>query len=115
MTLFLTKKLSLNPQIREITKAFQVDWLINIIETVDIVKAETEVKKLQQKYPDKKPNNIAHHLIIEKAIYAGGMGLASGLLSGVTASMFIDIQAQLMSDGIPGVALEPTSYSTQLV
>ncbi|AFY78250.1 uncharacterized protein associated with GTPases [Pleurocapsa sp. PCC 7327] len=83
-----------SPQIREIAKVFQVDWLINVIEKVDIVKAETEVKKLQQKYPDEKPNEIAHRLIVDKAMYAGGMVIASSLLPGVAAAMFaVDLAA----------------------
>ncbi len=83
-----------NPQLKQITQAFQLDWLIQIIDTVDVVKAETEVKKLQQKYPHEKPPEIAHYIIINKAMYAGGTGLASSLLPGVAAATFaVDLVA----------------------
>ncbi len=86
-----------SPHLREITKIFQLDWLIHVIEKVDVVKAETEVKKLLQKYPHEKPHEIAHRIIIDKATYAGGLGLASSLLPGVAAAMFaVDLMATML-------------------
>lgn len=91
---YLLSLVSDSPQLQELTKTFQVDWLINVIDKVDIVKAETSVRKLQQKYPNEEPSEIAHRLILEKAIFAGGSGLASSLLPGVAAAMFaVDLAA----------------------
>lgn len=77
-----------NPQFKEITKKLQVDWLIDFINTVDIVKAEAEVKRLQQQYPDKIPSEIAHDLMLDKALLAGGTGLATSLVPGAAAVLF---------------------------
>ncbi|NJL52103.1 MAG: hypothetical protein HC930_07575 [Hydrococcus sp. SU_1_0] len=32
--------------LKELTKSLQIDWLIQVIDRVDIVKAETEVREL---------------------------------------------------------------------
>jgi uncharacterized protein (DUF697 family) len=76
-----------SPQLQDLTKALNVDWLLKIADQVDIVKAETHVKNLQQKYPNEKPGDIAHHVMQEKALYVGGTGFASSLLPGFAAAM----------------------------
>lgn len=68
-------------------KKISTDWLIRIIDKVDIVKAETEVRELEKKYPDQKPDQIAHHLMVNKALLAAGSGLASNLLPGSALAM----------------------------
>ncbi|HEY9750408.1 MAG TPA: hypothetical protein V6C63_17120, partial [Allocoleopsis sp.] len=83
-----------SPQLQELTKAVKVDWLVRIIEQVDVIKAETQVKNLQQKYPQEKPSDIAHRLMLEKALYVGGSGLSSSLVPGFAAALFaVDLAA----------------------
>ena len=83
-----------SPQLQQLTKAVQVDWLFKIIDQVDIVKAETHVKRLQQKYPHEQPSEIAHRLMAEKSMYVGGSGLASSLLPGFAAALVaVDLAA----------------------
>lgn len=83
-----------SPLLKEVTKTLQVDWLINIVNQVDVVKAETAVRQLQQQYPNEKPSDIAHRIIVEKAMYAGGSGIASSLLPGIAVAMFaVDLAA----------------------
>ncbi|AFY34177.1 hypothetical protein [Calothrix sp. PCC 7507] len=77
-----------NPALQLAIKSLNQDWLNPLIQQVDIVKAETAVKKLQQEHPNAKPGEIAHHLMLEKAVFAGGTGLASSLLPGQAAAMF---------------------------
>ncbi len=74
-------------QLQQLTKTLQVDWLFKIIDQVDIVKAETHVRRLQQKYPHEQASDIAHRLMVEKSIYVGGSGLASSLLPGFAAAL----------------------------
>lgn len=88
--------ISSSPQLQELTKALKVDWLLAIVDRVDIVQAETHVKKLQRKYPKDKPGGIAHRIITEKAVYAGGSGFVSSLLPGFATAMFaVDLAATM--------------------
>ncbi|MEA5603793.1 hypothetical protein [Nostoc sp. UHCC 0252] len=83
-----------NPQFQQITKALQVDWLISLIDQVDVVKAETEVRKLQQQYPKEQASEIAHRLMLDKALVAGGMGFASSSVPGAAIALFaVDLLA----------------------
>lgn len=81
-------------QLQQLTKALRVDWLIKLIDQVDIVKAETQVKKLQQQYPHEQASEIAHRLMLEKSLYVGGSGLASSLVPGFAAALIaVDLAA----------------------
>lgn len=71
-----------NPLILRLTKALKLNWLVESSDQVDIVKATEVVRKLQQQYPEESPSQIAHRLMVEKAVYAGGVGLASNLVPG---------------------------------
>lgn len=71
-----------SPLIRKLTETLRLDWLVGVSDQVDLQKAETAVKKLQQKYPNESPSEIAHRVMLEKAVYAGGVGLATSLLPG---------------------------------
>ena len=66
-----------------------MDWLVKFIDQVDVVKAETEVTKLQQQYPNEQPSEIAHRLMIGKALLAGGIGFSSSLVPGSAAALFL--------------------------
>ncbi len=78
-----------NPQLQVAIKSLNQDWLNPLIQQVDLVKAEAAVRKLQQEHPNKQPAQIAHHLMLEKAVLAGGTGLASSLTPGQAATMFV--------------------------
>lgn len=91
---YLLDMIKHSPQLQELTRALKVDGFLHLIEAVDIVKAEAHVKKLQQKYPSERPNEIAHRIMLEKAIYVGGLGLTSSLMPGVATAMFaVDLAA----------------------
>ncbi|NJN85350.1 MAG: hypothetical protein HC881_02285 [Leptolyngbyaceae cyanobacterium SL_7_1] len=68
--------------IRKLTETLRLDWLMGTSDKIDLEAAATTVKRLQQKYPNESPSKIAHRIMIEKAIYAGGVGLATSLLPG---------------------------------
>jgi uncharacterized protein (DUF697 family) len=83
-----------SPHLQELSKVLKMDWLIKVVDRVDIVRAETHVKNLQRKYPDDKASQIAHRIMLEKAIYVGSSGFASSLMPGFAAAMFaVDLAA----------------------
>ena len=77
-----------SPQLAELTKTLKVDWLINIINSVDVVKAERHVRKLQKKYSKEQPCEISHRIMMEKVIYVGGSGFASDMVPKFVANTF---------------------------
>ena len=77
-----------NPILQKAIKSLNQDWLNPLIDKVDVVKAQAAVRKLQQEYPNEKPPEIAHHLMLEKSVFAGTTGLASSLAPGQAAAMF---------------------------
>lgn len=71
-----------NPVLRKLTGALKLDWILNAAGRVDLQKAEAAVKKLQQEHPNESPSQIAHRIMVEKALYAGSWGLATSLVPG---------------------------------
>ncbi len=68
--------------------------LQKVVERVDLVKAEEELRRLEEKYPHENPNEIAHRLMVKKAMYAGGSGIASSIIPGSFAAlMALDLTA----------------------
>ncbi len=61
---------------------------------MDVEKAEAQVRKLQQEYPDESPNEIAHRIMVEKSLYAGGIGLVSSIIPGLALALLgVDVVA----------------------
>ncbi len=71
-----------NPVLRRVIGFLKLDWILNAADHVDVVKAAARVRKLQQEHPNETPSQIAHRIMVEKAVYAGGMGLATSLVPG---------------------------------
>ena len=74
--------ISQSPILKKLTENFKIDWLVNAIDKVDVVTAEGQVRELQRQYPHEKPQEIAHRLMVEKALLAAGSGLVSSLVPG---------------------------------
>jgi len=85
-----------NPLFQQIKNVLPQDWLI-VLEKVDHVKAETDVRKLQQQYPNEQPSEIAHRVILEKTVIAAGLGLATNLLPG--AGTMFDLAGTMLLQG----------------
>ncbi|MCW6049914.1 hypothetical protein K4039_07420 [Lyngbya sp. CCAP 1446/10] len=79
--------ISQSPILKKLTEKFKIDWLVNAIDAVDVVKAEAKVRELQRQYPHEKPQEIAHHLMVKKALLAAGSGLASSLVPGTALAL----------------------------
>jgi hypothetical protein len=73
---------------KKIAQTFKADWLLQILDQVDVNNAEAEVKRLQQKYPNDSPNQIAQKIIKQKAVFAGATGFATSIIPGAAAVFF---------------------------
>lgn len=76
-----------NPVLRNILRAFRADWLLAAFGQVDLDRARETVRKLQQENPNETASQISHRIIVEKVMYAGGIGLASSILPGVALAL----------------------------
>jgi uncharacterized protein (DUF697 family) len=93
--------------VRRVTGVLNLDWLVGATNHVDLEKATKAVKKLQQEHPNESPSQIAHRIMVEKATYAGGIGLASSILPGVALALLaVDLAAttQLQSEMVYQIA-----------
>jgi uncharacterized protein (DUF697 family) len=100
-------RVSDNWLVQRVTGVLNINWLIGASDRVDMKKAASQVRKLQQEHPDESPSQIAHRIMVEKATYAGGIGLASSILPGVAAALLaVDLAAttQLQSEMVYQIA-----------
>ncbi|MGD1806977.1 EcsC family protein [Dapis sp. BLCC M126] len=79
---YVTEMVNNSRLLSPLTKALKIE-LLEIVDRIDIVKAETEIQRLQQKYPNESPSEISHRVILEKAIYVGGTGVATSIVPGM--------------------------------
>jgi uncharacterized protein (DUF697 family) len=103
----ITNRLSDNWLIRRVAGVLNLNWLVGASDNVDLAKAEAEVKKLQQEYPNESPSEISHRIMVDKATKAGGIGLATSILPGFAAALLaIDLAAttQLQSEMVYQIA-----------
>lgn len=77
-----------SPALRKAVQTFNVDWLLKILETTDVERAQTVVEGLKQKYPDLSAYQIAQKIIGEKAVIAAGMGFATSAVPGSAVPLF---------------------------
>lgn len=83
-----------NPTIRQLAQNFNLEHWLDVSEHVDIEKAQEVVHDLKIKYPNEQSREISHRLIMQKAIYAGGLGLSTSILPGAAiALMAVDLTA----------------------
>ncbi|MGB5971546.1 MAG: hypothetical protein WBG70_24790 [Spirulinaceae cyanobacterium] len=96
-----------NPVIKFINGKFGNSWLKSLLGKVDIQKALERVKALQQEYPNATPKQIAHRLMVQKAIRGAGIGVATNFIPPLAAALFaLDLAAtaQLQAELIYEIA-----------
>jgi len=96
-----------NRILRRVTGLLRLNWLLGSVDQVDVVKAEAAVRKLQQQHPQETPNQIAHRIMVEKSVYAGGVGLATSLVPGeAIALLAVDLAttARIQSEMVYQIA-----------
>ena len=80
--------------VKKAVQIFRADWLLKILDQVDVDKSEAEVKRVKQKYPNESSNQIAQRVIKQKAFYAGASGFATSIVPGSAAVLFsVDLVA----------------------
>lgn len=85
---FINKNsLNQNPFLKKFMGNIKVDWLLNLINQVDIVSAQNAVNNLKEAHPTETPRQIAHRIILEKATYLATMGLVTSLVPGLSAAL----------------------------
>lgn len=76
-----------NPILKFMTDKLGAGWLKTILGGVDVEKVRARVKKLQQQYPQETPSQIAHRLIVDKALFAAGVGFATNIIPPIAAAL----------------------------
>ena len=90
----LVQAVNQNSELQSLTKVLKVDWLLQILDQVDVTKAAQQVQQLQERYPEATPARLARRIMTRKALYVGGTGWASSLLPGFAAAMVaVDLAA----------------------
>ncbi|HEY9690863.1 MAG TPA: hypothetical protein V6D15_01530 [Oculatellaceae cyanobacterium] len=83
--------------LKRLTGILRLDWLMGAADRVDLEKAQATVRKLQQEHPQETPSQIAHRLMVEKAMYGGGVGLVTSLVPGqAMAFLAVDLATTTM-------------------
>ncbi|MEC4803933.1 MAG: hypothetical protein SAJ12_22535 [Jaaginema sp. PMC 1079.18] len=68
------------PLTRFFTQTLKADWLGVALGRVNTKNIQATVTDIQRKYPNATPDDLAHRLIVQKAINAGGVGLMTNLI-----------------------------------
>ena len=83
-----------NPLVQRVASVLRLDWLLGIAGQVDVEKAKSTVRALQQQYPKESSSQIVHRLMVKKAIDAGKIGFMSSLIPGFAVALLaIDLAA----------------------
>jgi len=85
---YLIEAVGNSPLIQNLDRTFQADWLLKILDQIDLSKAEAEVQRLKQEYPNESANQIAQRIIGQKAVLAGATGFATTIFPGSAAALF---------------------------
>ncbi len=68
-----------NSSLRRIAQNFKLEQWLDVTDRIDIEKAQQHVLSLKQEYPSEDSRQLARRLMMQKALYAGGLGLATKL------------------------------------
>lgn len=83
-----------NQFFKSVGKVPGFSWLLTALGQVDLEKVKLEIEKLQQEYPQETSEQIAHRIIVDASIQAGGIGLLTNFLPPLALTLFaVDIAA----------------------
>lgn len=83
-----------NPIVQFATRVPGLNWLMAAIGQVNVDKVQQEVTALRQQYPLETDEQLAHRIIVETAVRAGGIGLLTNFVPPLALALFaIDIAA----------------------
>jgi len=83
-----------NPLVKFASKVPGINWLLTALGQVDVEKAQNEVDKLRQDYPLETPEQLAHRIIVDASLKAGGIGLLTNFVPPLALTLFaVDLAA----------------------
>ena len=83
-----------NPAVDYVAKVPGLSWLTSALGRVDKEKAKADVEKLKVKHPTDSSEDLAHHIIVDSTLKAGGIGLATNIIPPVALGLFaVDLAA----------------------
>jgi uncharacterized protein (DUF697 family) len=83
-----------NPLIKYAAKVPGISWLLTALGQVDVEQAKIEVDKLRQEYPLETPEQLAHRIMVDTALKAGGIGLLTNFIPPLALTLFaVDLAA----------------------
>jgi uncharacterized protein (DUF697 family) len=77
-----------SPLLQKAAQAFNADWLLKVLNQVDVIASATEVERLKQQYPNESNYQIAQRIIGQKAVGAGLSGFGTSIVPGSAAALF---------------------------
>ncbi|MGB5960051.1 MAG: EcsC family protein [Coleofasciculaceae cyanobacterium] len=77
-----------NQLVKYAAKVPGLGWLLTALGQVDLDAAQKEVDKLRQDYPLETPEQIAHRIIIDASLKAGGIGLLTNFVPPLALTLF---------------------------
>ena len=100
---YTLSSISQNSALRFLTDNLGADWIRTLLGEADLEKIQKEVAKLQVDYPRESPSKLAHRLIVNKALSAGGLGLAANIVPplaiaflGLELATLLKMQAEMI-------------------
>lgn len=83
-----------NPAVDYVAKVPGLGWLTSALGRVDKEKAEADVAKLRREHPADSAEDLAHRIIVDSTIKAGGVGLATNIIPPIALGLFaVDLAA----------------------
>src|SRR5919199_2141129 len=83
-----------NPLVKYAAKVPGINWLLSALGQVDVDLAQAEVDKLRQDYPLESPDQLAHRIMVDTALKAGGIGLLTNFIPPLALTLFaVDLAA----------------------
>ncbi|RMF25947.1 MAG: hypothetical protein D6756_04620, partial [Cyanobacteria bacterium J083] len=83
--------LASNPVLKAADNVIGLDWLMTFLGKVDKAKVQVTVEEMRSQYPDEAPKQIAHRLIVQKALAGGRLGLLTNIIPPV-AALFLGVE-----------------------
>jgi uncharacterized protein (DUF697 family) len=83
-----------NPLVKYAAKLPGINWLMAALGQVDVEQVSKEVEKLRQDYPSETPEQLAHRIIVDTSLKAGGIGLLTNFIPPLALTLFaVDLAA----------------------
>jgi uncharacterized protein (DUF697 family) len=83
-----------NPLVKFAAKIPGINWLLTALGHVDLEQAQKDVDKLRQEYPTDTPEQLAHRIMVDTSLKAGGVGLITNFVPPLALTLFaVDIAA----------------------